>query len=131
MLLKIAPDLTEEQLDDIVELSLQVKLDGLVATNTTISRQGLLISTEQVNNIGAGGLSGKPLLQSSTQVVKYLSQKTAGRIPIIASGGIFNGNDAKEKFMAGASLVQVWTGFIYEGPAIVKKIAKSLERTPL
>ena len=129
--MKIAPDLTEEQLDDIVELSLQVKLDGLVATNTTISRQGLLISTEQVNNIGAGGLSGKPLLQSSTQVVKYLSQKTAGRIPIIASGGIFNGNDAKEKFMAGASLVQVWTGFIYEGPAIVKKIAKSLERTPL
>ena len=131
LLLKIAPDLTEEQLDDIVELSLQVKLDGLVATNTTISRQGLHISAEQVNSIGAGGLSGKPLLQSSTQVVKYLSQKTAGRIPIIASGGVFNGHDAKEKFLAGASLVQVWTGFIYEGPAIVKKIAESLEQTPL
>ena len=127
LLLKIAPDLTEEQLDDIVELSFEVKLDGLVATNTTISRKGLHTSATEVNTIGAGGLSGKPLFQSSTKVVKYLYQKTNGQIPIIGSGGIFTGDDAKEKFLAGASLVQVWTGFIYEGPSIVKNITKTLE----
>lgn len=126
LLLKIAPDLTKEQLDDIVDLSFEIKLDGLVATNTTIGREGLLTPDSQLQAIGAGGLSGKPLTARSTEVVQYLSQQTKNQIPIIASGGIFTGDDAKEKLNAGASLVQIWTGFIYEGPAIVKNICKPL-----
>ena len=126
LLLKIAPDLTQEQLDDIVALSFEVKLDGLVATNTTISRSGLLTPDSRLNEIGAGGLSGKPVQQRSTEVLNYLATQTAHQIPIIASGGIFTGADAKEKLDAGASLVQVWTGFIYEGPMIVKNICKVL-----
>jgi dihydroorotate dehydrogenase len=127
ILLKIAPDLTVEQLNDVINLALEIKLDGLVATNTTIDREGL----EYELNIGtkeAGGLSGKPLQKRSTEVVKYIFEKTKGEIPIIASGGIFTGADAKEKFDAGASLVQVWTGFIYEGPGIVKHICKYLTK---
>lgn len=127
LLLKIAPDLTIEQLDDIVSLSFEMQLDGLVATNTTISRENLSsVSQQKVQNIGAGGLSGKPLTAKSTAVVQYLSKQTGGNIPIIASGGIFTGKDALEKLQAGASLVQVWTGFIYEGPAIVHKIGRYL-----
>lgn len=126
LLLKIAPDLTKEQLDDIVDLSFEIKLDGLVATNTTIGREGLLTPDSQLQAIGAGGLSGKPLTARSTEVVQYLSRQTKNQIPIIASGGIFTGGDAKEKLNAGASLVQIWTGFIYEGPAIVKNICKTL-----
>jgi dihydroorotate dehydrogenase len=126
ILLKIAPDLTEEQLDDIIALSAEVHLDGLVATNTTISREGLLTDEKTITDIGMGGLSGKPVKIRSTQVVQYLSKGTGGRIPIIASGGIFTGTDAEEKIKAGASLVQVWTGFIYEGPSIVKNICKHL-----
>ena len=125
LLLKIAPDLTKEQLDDIVDLSFEIKLDGLVATNTTLSRENL--ATQKVELINQqGGLSGKPLTVRSTEVVEYLSQQTKSQIPIMASGGIFTGEDAKEKLNAGASLVQVWTGFIYEGPMIVKNICKSL-----
>ncbi len=125
LLLKIAPDLTKEQLDDIVALSFEIKLDGLVATNTTLSRENL--ATQNVELINQqGGLSGKPLTVRSTEVVEYLSQQTKSQIPIMASGGIFTGEDAKEKLNAGASLVQVWTGFIYEGPMIVKNICKSL-----
>ncbi|MBC7720884.1 MAG: quinone-dependent dihydroorotate dehydrogenase [Pedobacter sp.] len=126
LLLKIAPDLTQEQLDDIVDLSFEVNLAGLVATNTTISRDNLQTNTQEINNIGAGGLSGRPLLQRSTAVVEYLNKQTFGKIPIIASGGIFTGLDAKEKLNAGATLVQVWTGFVYEGPSIVKRICKEL-----
>lgn len=126
LLLKIAPDLTQEQIDDVIDLALEIKLDGLVATNTTISRSGLQTSASRVQAIGAGGLSGLPVKQRSTEVVKYICQKTGGKIPVIASGGIFTGDDAKEKLDAGASLVQVWTGFIYEGPGIVKRICKSL-----
>jgi len=125
ILLKIAPDLTKEQLDDVIDLVMEIKLDGLVATNTTVSREGLSKESE-VKGQESGGLSGKPLQKRSTEVVKYIYQKTNGEIPIIASGGIFTGEDAKEKLDAGASLVQVWTGFIYEGPAIVKKICKLL-----
>lgn len=127
ILLKIAPDLTTEQLDDIVSLALETPLDGLVATNTTISREGLRTDPEVVKAIGAGGLSGKPLQQRSTEVLAWLSRQTAGRIPLVASGGIFTGEDAEEKLRNGASLVQVWTGFIYEGPAIAKKICKHLK----
>ncbi|MCY7311933.1 MAG: quinone-dependent dihydroorotate dehydrogenase [Chitinophagaceae bacterium] len=126
LLLKIAPDLTQEQIDDVIDLALEIKLDGLVATNTTISRSGLTTHDSLLTTIGAGGLSGLPLKHRSTEVVKYICQKTGGRIPVIASGGIFTAADAKEKIEAGASLVQVWTGFIYEGPAIVKRICKSL-----
>jgi dihydroorotate dehydrogenase len=127
ILLKIAPDLTQDQIDDVVDLALEIKLDGLVCTNTTISRAGLVTSKEQVEKIGMGGLSGKPVKERSTVVVDYIYKKTSGDIPIIASGGIFTPEDAIEKFNSGASLVQVWTGFIYEGPAIVKKICTALK----
>ena len=125
ILLKIAPDLTNEQLDDVASLALEIRLDGLVATNTTISREGL---SEQsgVGSRETGGLSGKPLQQRSTEVLKYLISRTEGKIPVIASGGIFTGEDAREKLACGAPLVQVWTGFIYVGPAIVKKITRQL-----
>ena len=126
ILLKIAPDLTQEQIDDVIDLALEIKLDGLVAANTTISREKLQTTNHKLQTIGAGGLSGLPLKHRSTEIVKYIHQKTNGQIPIIASGGIFTGSDAKEKIDAGASLVQVWTGFIYEGPGIVKNICKAL-----
>lgn len=123
LLLKIAPDLSIEQLDDVIDLAIEIKLDGIVATNTTISREGLGEKSKfKSQKIGAGGLSGLPLKNRSTEIVKYIFGKTKGAIPIIASGGIFTAEDSKEKFEAGASLVQVWTGFIYEGPSIVKKI---------
>ena len=126
LLLKIAPDLTVGQLDDIIELSIEMKLSGLVATNTTISREGLETEKKAIEQIGAGGLSGAPLKEKSTQIINYINRQTNGSLLVIASGGIFNGNDAKEKLAAGASLVQLWTGFVYEGPGIVKKICKEL-----
>lgn len=126
ILLKIAPDLTIEQIDDVIDLALEIHLDGLVCANTTISRENLQTPVEEIEKIGMGGLSGKPLQKRATEVVRYICDKTRGQIPVIASGGIFTGKDAKEKIDAGASLVQVWTGFIYEGPAIVKRICKSL-----
>lgn len=129
LLLKIAPDLTQEQLDDIVSLSFEMKLSGLVATNTTIDRSMLSPAGIQKSEaIGMGGLSGKPVQQRSNEVLSYLSKNTNREIPIIASGGIFTGADAAEKFSKGASLVQVWTGFVYEGPAIAKKICTYLAR---
>ncbi|CAN5507536.1 quinone-dependent dihydroorotate dehydrogenase [soil metagenome] len=124
ILLKIAPDLTKEQIDDVIELAMEIKLDGLVAANTTISREGLASDINICNEMG--GLSGAPLRERSTEIVRYINQQTKGTIPVIASGGIFTGTDASEKMAAGASLIQVWTGFIYEGPAIVKNICKSI-----
>jgi dihydroorotate dehydrogenase len=126
LLLKIAPDLTQEQIDDVIDLAMEIKLDGLVAANTTISRDQLTTPVSSLTSIGAGGLSGKPLAARSTEIVKYIYQKTNGSIPVIASGGIFTAADANEKLQAGAPLVQVWTGFIYEGPGIVKRICKAL-----
>ncbi|HUR67355.1 MAG TPA: quinone-dependent dihydroorotate dehydrogenase [Chitinophagaceae bacterium] len=126
ILLKISPDLAPEQLDDVIDLALEIKLDGLVATNTTISRNELQTANHKLQTIGPGGLSGLPLQKSSTGIVKYICNRTNGRIPVIASGGIFTTTDAKEKLDAGASLLQVWTGFIYEGPSIVKRICKIL-----
>ena len=126
ILLKIAPDLTWTQLDDVIDLALEIELDGLVATNTTISRENLTTSLDKIQAIGTGGLSGRPLTQRSTEVLAYIHEKTNGTIPVIASGGIFNGADADSKIKAGASLMEVWTGFIYEGPVIVKKICKAL-----
>lgn len=127
ILLKIAPDLNKEQIDDVISLAMEIQLDGLVAANTTISRNGLInISKNDIDAIGAGGLSGEPLKERSTEIIRYISGKTKGSIPIIASGGIFTADDAKEKLAAGASLVQVWTGFIYKGPNIVKNICRGL-----
>ena len=126
ILLKIAPDLEWEQIDDVIDLAKEIRLDGLVATNTTILMEGLKASNEKVQAMGSGGLSGKPLQKRSTEVVHYIQQKTNGSIPIIASGGIFTGEDAREKTRSGASLVEVWTGFIYEGPFIVKRICREL-----
>jgi len=126
VLLKIAPDLTNGQLDDIIEIVQETSLAGIVATNTTISREGLQTGNDALEKIGAGGLSGLPVKERATEVIRYIHQNSGGRIPIIAVGGIFTAADAKEKLDAGASLVQVYTGFIYEGPAIVKKICEGL-----
>ncbi|MFZ9695983.1 MAG: quinone-dependent dihydroorotate dehydrogenase [Chitinophagaceae bacterium] len=120
--LKIAPDLTQSQVDDVVELALLISLDGLVVSNTTISREGLQSEENKITRIGAGGLSGAPLMKRNTQWLRYIYEKTKGTIPLIASGGVFTAEDAKEKINAGAQLVQVWTGFVYEGPGIVKNI---------
>ena len=125
ILLKIAPDLSQQQIDDVIDLAMEINLDGLVATNTTISREGLSSRSGSVSQ-EAGGLSGLPLKKKSTEIIKYISRKTRGQLPVIASGGIFTAADVKEKLDAGASLIQVWTGFIYEGPFIVKKILKAL-----
>lgn len=127
LLLKIAPDLTHEQLKDIADISQAVGLSGLVSSNTTISRTDLSEQGKAIaQSIGMGGLSGKPLKSISDEVISTLTALTAGKIPIIASGGIFTGKDAQEKIDRGASLIQVWTGFIYEGPSIVKKICTQI-----
>jgi dihydroorotate dehydrogenase len=126
LLLKIAPDLNQSQLDDIISLAFETALDGIVATNTTIERNNLSTSKTEIDKIGAGGLSGKPLFKRSNEMLEYLIKNSSAKIPVIASGGIFTGEDAKLKLNAGAALIQVWTGFIYEGPSIVKRINKSL-----
>jgi dihydroorotate dehydrogenase len=126
VLLKIAPDLTDTQLDDIIEIVGATQIDGIVATNTTIDRSQLQTPASEVEAIGAGGLSGKPVTARSTEVIRYIHQKTNGTIPMIAVGGIFTAADAIEKLNAGASLVQVYTGFIYEGPGMVKRICNGL-----
>lgn len=126
ILLKISPDLLPGELDDVIDLAIEIQLDGLVATNTTIKRNNLLTSTKTLEKIGAGGLSGKPLTDESVRITRYIAEKTMGRIPIISSGGIFTGEEAKAAFEAGAGLIQVWTGFVYEGPSIVKNICKSI-----
>lgn len=127
VLLKIAPDLSIPELDDIISLAQEIELDGLVTTNTTIARSGLITDASVVEAIGAGGLSGKPLQQRSTEVLSYLHQHLGKDFPIIASGGIFTGKDAEEKLNHGATLIQVYTGFIYEGPDIAKAICKYLD----
>ncbi|AIZ63075.1 dihydroorotate dehydrogenase [Hymenobacter sp. DG25B] len=126
LLLKIAPDLTDTQLDDILLIARETNLSGLVATNTTISREGLRTSPEHVASLGAGGLSGRPLRQRATEVIRYLHRHSDGALPIIGVGGIHSPQDAREKLAAGAVLVQLYTGFIYEGPAIVKRINQAL-----
>jgi dihydroorotate dehydrogenase len=128
LLLKIAPDLTNSQLDDILEIARETRLSGLVATNTTISRENLRTNVAQVAALGAGGLSGKPLRARATEVIRYLHQRSEGSLPIIGSGGIHSAADAQEKLAAGATLVQLYTGFIYEGPALVSRINRALVR---
>lgn len=126
ILLKIAPDLTNEQLDDIIEIVNEIKLDGIIATNTTISRDNLITKKSTVESIGAGGLSGKPVKNRSTEVIRYLADKSNKSFPIIGVGGIHSAEDALEKLDAGADLIQLYTGFIYEGPALVKRINKAI-----
>jgi len=128
ILLKIAPDVNQTQLDDIIEIVEETQIDGIVATNTTISRDGLIYPESHIQKVGAGGLSGQPLRESSTKLIRYIHEKSNGNIPIIGVGGIMSKEDALEKLDAGASLIQIYTGFIYEGPALVKAINKELLR---
>jgi dihydroorotate dehydrogenase len=111
-------------LDEIVEIVQETKLDGIVATNTTINREGLL--TKEISRMGSGGISGKPLTEKSTEIIRYLRSKLGDSIPIIGVGGIMTADDALAKLEAGADLVQIYTGFIYEGPGLVKKINQQI-----
>jgi len=126
ILLKIAPDLTDAQLDEIIAIVRETGTDGIVATNTTVAREGLITGAKKVAACGEGGLSGRPLKVRSTEVVRYLAEKSNGEIPIIGSGGIHTPEDALEKLNAGASLVQVYTGFIYEGPGLIRRINRAI-----
>jgi len=128
ILLKIAPDLTNQELDDIIAIIAETKIDGVIATNTTIDRDGLKIDKNKLIAIGNGGLSGKPLKEKSTEVIRYLADKSNKAFPIIGVGGIHSADDAIEKIDAGATLLQLYTGFIYEGPALIKKINKAILR---
>ncbi len=126
ILLKIAPDLNKNQLDEIIELVAATKIEGVIASNTSVSRSGLKASKEFLEEIGNGGLSGQPIKEKSTQVIKYLAEKSNKSFPIIGVGGIHSAQDALDKINAGASLVQIYTGFIYEGPKLIKEINKAL-----
>jgi dihydroorotate dehydrogenase len=126
ILLKIAPDLNDHQLDEIVELVRETKIDGVIASNTSPSRENLKASKEQLQAIGNGGVSGQPIKNQSTKVIQYLAETSNKAFPIIGVGGIHSAKDALEKLNAGADLVQVYTGFIYEGPSLIKKINKAL-----
>ncbi|MEI6021738.1 MAG: quinone-dependent dihydroorotate dehydrogenase [Bacteroidota bacterium] len=126
ILLKIAPDLSNEQLNDIIDIVQQSKIAGVIATNTTISRDGLTYPKSEIENFGAGGLSGLPLRERSTEVIRYLKQKSGNAFPVIGVGGIHSAQDAIEKLQAGADLIQLYTGFIYEGPQLIKNINKAI-----
>ena len=126
ILLKISPDLTNDQLDDVVETFNITGIDGLVATNTTVLRNNLTTNEDRIKEIANGGLSGKPLTKRSTEIIRYISDKTNRSIPIIGVGGIMTVEDALEKLDAGATLIQLYSGFIYEGPGFVKKINKAI-----
>jgi dihydroorotate dehydrogenase len=126
ILLKIAPDLTDGQLDDIIEIVEKSKIQGVIATNTTISRENLKTDSKIIESIGAGGLSGKPVKNRSTEVIRYLAEKSNKAFPIVGIGGIHSEADALEKLDAGADLVQLYTGFIYEGPGLIKRINKAI-----
>ncbi len=126
ILLKIAPDLNNGQLDEIIELIAETKIDGVIASNTSVNREGLKATNETLNTIGNGGLSGQPIKERSTKVIKYLADNSNKAFPIIGVGGIHSAEDALEKINAGADLVQIYTGFIYEGPSLIKKINKAI-----
>lgn len=126
ILVKISPDLDSNQIDEVLELISLTGMDGVVATNTSVQRVNLISRSDLINKIGQGGLSGKPLRQRSTEIIKYIADKTNGKLTIIGVGGIMSPDDAIEKIHAGAHLIQIYTGFIYEGPAIIKRINKTL-----
>ena len=131
LLLKIAPDLTNSQLDDIIEIVANTKIDGIVATNTTVAREPLSYPKAEVEAIGMGGLSVKPLSKRSTEVIGYWKTKSGNAFPVIGVGGNHSPEDAMEKLKAGADLLQLYTGFIYEGPALIKAINKSIVKHKL
>ena len=124
VLLKIGPDLSQDQLIDVIEVIAETSLDGIIATNTTLSRDNLTSSKDLVNQ--KGGLSGRPISEKSTNIIKFIHEKSNGSIPIIGVGGIMNPDDAIEKIKAGASLIQLYSGFVYSGPSIFKKINKAI-----
>lgn len=126
ILLKIAPDLNNQQLDEIIELVAVTKIDGVIASNTSVNREGLKASKNRLEEIGNGGLSGQPVKERSTRVIKYLADNSKKAFPIIGVGGIHSEKDALDKINAGADLVQIYTGFIYEGPSLVKRINKAI-----
>ena len=126
ILLKIAPDLNTAQLDEIIALVAETKIDGVIASNTSTTRDNLKVSQERLKEIGNGGVSGQPIKNQSTKVIKYLADTSNKSFPIIGVGGIHSAEDALEKLNAGADLVQIYTGFIYEGPSLIKKINKAL-----
>ena len=126
ILLKIAPDLNNNQLDEIIELVAETKIDGVIASNTSTTRNNLKASDRLLKEIGNGGLSGQPIKELSTRVIKYLAQNSNKAFPIIGVGGIHSAQDALDKIEAGADLVQIYTGFIYEGPGLIKQINKAL-----
>ena len=128
ILLKIAPDLNDTQVDEIIAIVNHTKIAGLIVANTTISRAQLLTPESEVAQMGAGGISGKPITARSTAMIKYIHEKSGGQIPMMAVGGIHSAQDAIDKLDAGASLVQLYTGFIYEGPALVKSINRALQK---
>ena len=128
ILIKISPDLNRNQLDETIDLIQSENLDGIIATNTTTSRENLKTNKSKIEKIGNGGLSGEPLKNKSTEVIRYISKKTNGNLPIIGVGGIMNPKDALDKIEAGADLIQLYTGFIYEGPSIVKEINQYLSK---
>ena len=128
ILLKVSPDLSTEQLDDIIDYCLRSGIDGIVAGNTTRSREGLTISPEKIEEIGNGGMSGAPVHKKNLELVRYIHTKSEGRLPIIGVGGIMSGEEAQAMMDAGASLVEIYSGFIYEGPGLVKKILTHLEK---
>jgi len=126
VLLKISPDLNEQQLDETLEIVDRLKIDGIVATNTTVSREGLKTPEEQIRAIGKGGMSGAPITARSLEVVRYVHQKSNGKLPIIAVGGIMSVQDALNMLDAGASLIQLYTGFIYEGPGLARRVNRAI-----
>ena len=128
ILLKVSPDLSKEQLDDIVDYCLRSGIDGIVAGNTTRSRDGLTISQEEIEKIGNGGMSGAPVHKKNLELVRYIHTKTEGKLPIIGVGGIMSEENAKAMIDAGASLVEIYSGFIYEGPSLIKRIIRYLEK---
>ena len=128
ILLKIAPDLSNEQLNDIIEIVLETKIAGIVATNTSVSRNNLKTSQQEIDRIGSGGLSGKPITQRSTEVIRYLKSRSQNQFAIIGVGGIHSAVDAKEKLDAGADLIQIYTGMIYEGPGLIREINSTISQ---
>jgi dihydroorotate dehydrogenase len=126
ILVKISPDLTNSQIDDSVELMIKFGVDGVIATNTTTGRESISLSEKEIEKMGKGGMSGLPLRDRSTGVIRYIVNKTGGKLPVIGVGGIMSEQDALEKLAAGASLIQVYTGFIYEGPAFVKRLNQAI-----
>jgi len=128
VLLKISPDLNEQQLDETLEIVEHLKLDGIVATNTTVSREGLQTPSDEIRAIGKGGMSGAPITARSLEVVRYIHQKSEGKLPIIAVGGIMSVEDALNMLDAGATLIQIYTGFIYQGPGLARRINRAILR---